>query len=205
MFDVLADRRVADVGQVRHLAAVADVAVLDLDVGADVHAVGERGARPQIGERPDRDVGADAAAPRDGALDPAAAHRRRCRSAWSAGRSRRPRRRAWCRAGRRPAATSRPARGSTSRRPRWSAGSTTRHAGAHVRVEQPRVVDAVGRGELDAVVDAGGLVAGAATRPDPMAAGGEDRRRRRAGTPRPGRCRWTAASTASRSSAWSKA
>ena len=52
----LADARVADVGQVRHLGVGCDVAVLHLDVGADDHVVGERRAGTDPRERPDGDV-----------------------------------------------------------------------------------------------------------------------------------------------------
>ena len=55
----LADRGVADVGQVRHLGAVADLGVLDLDVGADLAAGAEHGAGPQVAERADGRVLAD--------------------------------------------------------------------------------------------------------------------------------------------------
>ena len=48
-----ADRRVAEIAQVVRLAAGADVAVLDLDEIADVHAVREARAGPQARERAD--------------------------------------------------------------------------------------------------------------------------------------------------------
>ena len=48
---VVADVGVADVAQVRHLAALAHAARLDLDEGARLGALGELGARPDVGER----------------------------------------------------------------------------------------------------------------------------------------------------------
>ena len=55
--DLLADGRVAEVGQVIGLAARAEDAVLDLDEVADVHARGQAGARPEARERTDVAVG----------------------------------------------------------------------------------------------------------------------------------------------------
>src|SRR5690606_36693198 len=51
--DLRADRGVAYVGQMVHLAAGRDLAVLHLDEVADLHALGESGAGPQPRERPD--------------------------------------------------------------------------------------------------------------------------------------------------------
>src|SRR6185503_6808730 len=49
----LADLRVPDVGQVRHLRALADVGVLDLDERADLGVRAQLRARPEVGERAD--------------------------------------------------------------------------------------------------------------------------------------------------------
>src|SRR5258708_8291337 len=51
---VVTDVGVADVGQVRHLGAGADVGILDLDERARLGALAQQRARPQVGERPDR-------------------------------------------------------------------------------------------------------------------------------------------------------
>src|SRR6266702_1874682 len=51
--DVLADVGVADVGEVRHLAATPDAGLLDLHVGADLAAGTELDPRPQVGEGAD--------------------------------------------------------------------------------------------------------------------------------------------------------
>ena len=56
---VPADDGVADVAEVRHLAALADAAVLDLDEGAGLGALGEHGVGADVGERPDAAAGAD--------------------------------------------------------------------------------------------------------------------------------------------------
>ena len=53
----LADLGVADVGQVRHLGAVADRGVLGLDERADLALHPELRAGPEVGERPDRGAG----------------------------------------------------------------------------------------------------------------------------------------------------
>src|SRR5438105_15902532 len=50
---VVADLRVADVGEVRHLGACADRRGLDLDEGADLRALADDGPRPYVGEVPD--------------------------------------------------------------------------------------------------------------------------------------------------------
>src|SRR5689334_9698083 len=55
----VADRGVADVRQVGHLAVGPDDAGLDLDVGADLRALAEHGARPQEREGPHRGALAD--------------------------------------------------------------------------------------------------------------------------------------------------
>src|SRR6266702_1660502 len=57
--DVLADLGVADVGEVRHLAAAPDARLLDLHVGADLAAGTQLGPRTQIGERADHRARAD--------------------------------------------------------------------------------------------------------------------------------------------------
>src|SRR5690606_16454875 len=56
---VLADGRVADVGEVRDLAALADLGVLRLDERADLALAPQPGAGPQVGERSDRRALAD--------------------------------------------------------------------------------------------------------------------------------------------------
>src|SRR5581483_7698052 len=53
------DRAVADVREMVHLARFGDVGLLDFDEIADVHVVGEPGARAQPGERTDAAIGAD--------------------------------------------------------------------------------------------------------------------------------------------------
>ena len=50
---LLADLRVADVGQVRHLGALADLGVLGLHEGADLALRAQHGAGAQVGERSD--------------------------------------------------------------------------------------------------------------------------------------------------------
>ena len=55
----VADLGVADVGQVRHLGAVADGGVLGLHEGADLAEGAQHGPRSQVGERPDRGAVAD--------------------------------------------------------------------------------------------------------------------------------------------------
>src|SRR3546814_13010284 len=57
--DVTADRRVTDVGQMRHLAALADSGVLRLDERADLAALGQVGSRTQVRERADGRARAD--------------------------------------------------------------------------------------------------------------------------------------------------
>src|SRR5690606_6614931 len=51
--DALADDRVADIAEVRHLAAFSDAGVLDLDEIADFDLIGEPRPGTQIGERAD--------------------------------------------------------------------------------------------------------------------------------------------------------
>ena len=89
---VLADAGVADVAQMRHLGAGADVGSLDLDVGSDVHLVGQFGAGPQVGERADGDAGADPGPDRPRCGAARCRRRPRCRSGCCPARSpRRPR------------------------------------------------------------------------------------------------------------------
>ena len=56
---VPADDRVADVAEVRHLAALADAAVLDLDEGAGLGALGQHRVGTDVGEGADVAAGAD--------------------------------------------------------------------------------------------------------------------------------------------------
>src|SRR3954452_25568572 len=55
------DVRVPDVAQVRHLRALADVRILDLDERPRLRPLAQEGARAQVGERPDRGAGPDLA------------------------------------------------------------------------------------------------------------------------------------------------
>src|SRR5690606_5542051 len=69
---VLADLRVADVGQVRHLRAGADLGVLRLDERPDLAVLAEHRVLTQVGERPDGrprpDPRAEAVGAHDGRL-----------------------------------------------------------------------------------------------------------------------------------------
>src|SRR5262249_62324362 len=56
---VLADGRVAHIGQMRDLGAGADVGVLHLDEGADLAVLAEHRAGTQVGERADARARAD--------------------------------------------------------------------------------------------------------------------------------------------------
>src|SRR4029077_10124286 len=69
---VLADRGVADIRQVRHLGARADLARFDLDVGTDLHPGGQLRTWTQIGERADFAVHADGRRVAYGAGNPTA-------------------------------------------------------------------------------------------------------------------------------------
>ncbi len=153
---LLADRRIADIGQVRDLRAAADFALLELDVGADMHLVMQNGAGAKVGERADRDVGPDRRAVGDGAVhltarpDSGVGERgvgpdygTRCDLGVAVELHAGQDRRIWFE----PHAGIDPGGGRVD----------DRDAGSHVPVQQPVVVDAVRGGELRAVVDAGGL------------------------------------------------
>jgi hypothetical protein len=150
---VLTDARVAYISKVRHLGSGADVAAFDLDIRADMDAVVQDGPGAQVGVRADRHAGADGSPVADGARDlRALAHcgvgQGGLRADRGAGRDRR-------------GAVQVDGREQRDVRLERDAGVDPGggrvddgHAGAHVLVEQARVVGTSRRRELDAVVDA---------------------------------------------------
>ena len=181
--------RVAAVGEVRHLRALADDRVLRLHEGPDLAprprapcpGAGTRTARPwrRPADHGELAVGAD---------DASRPRRPRRRSAWCPGRwwplgHRRWRLRGSCRA-----AGSRPRRGRRRRAIQVVAGSITVTPSAIQRAQDPPVQLGAALGELGAVVDALGLqVVGRAGAPRPGARPPGRDRPRRSGTTRPGR------------------